>query len=187
MEDMVLANLWLQIKKDGKAFWAIAPLRGAELFKLRANAGAPISAQSRGSETFKGPIIHRWQDQAQETWVLMTPQDVPVIVNGNQVLGGIKVLENRDEIRFGGTNFRFYYSAEQLARIDRFEGGERTMTCPRCSQEILEGNAVVECPLCGVLHHQSEQYPCWTYAEHCALCNQSTALDMGYQWTPEGL
>ena len=43
----------------------------------------------------------------------------------------------------------------------------------------------VVCPGCEVLHHESPERRCWTYAERCVLCPQATDLDGGLRWTPE--
>jgi hypothetical protein len=51
---------------------------------------------------------------------------------------------------------------------------------------IEAGSAVVKCPNCGVVYHQSEERPCWTYADSCSMCARKTDLDAGFQWTPDG-
>jgi hypothetical protein len=80
-----------------------------------------------------------------------------------------------------------FYSTERLALVEEFPGANAPAYCPRCKQAIASGHPAVKCPGCGVYYHQSNELPCWTYTDVCALCPQSTALDAGYQWSPEAL
>jgi hypothetical protein len=97
---------------------------------------------------------------------------------------GLRVLEHRDEIRVAGAE-TVYYSAEKLAEVEPFVGADRPVYCARCRNPIAEGVPSVQCPGCGVRHHEAEEHPCWTYSEHCACCSQPTDLDAGFRWTPE--
>ena len=116
-----------------------------------------------------------------EVWILMSGPDADVRINGRWVAGGIRVLCDRDEIVVRGT--RRYFSTETLARIEPFDA-ERTVSCPRCRQTIDPEAPAVRCPRCKVWHHQSDELPCWTYADTCAMCPQPTDLAAGYLWTP---
>jgi hypothetical protein len=93
---------------------------------------------------------------------------------------------DRDEILLHGVG-RCYFSTETLARIEPLSEESATGCCPRCKQGMTAGEPAVRCPGCGVWHHQSDELPCWTYAERCAICGGSTALDAGFSWTPEEL
>jgi hypothetical protein len=116
-------------------------------------------------------------------WVLFgAPR---VCVNGNPLAAGIVVLRDRDEVLVGKR--RYFFSTETLAVGEVYGGGDQRAFCPRCKLEIAAGTPVVRCPGCGVRHHESETYPCWTYAEHCTMCDYPTALDAGFRWTPEAL
>ena len=118
-----------------------------------------------------------------EDWLLVgTPA---VRVNGVPLDAGIRVLDDRDELRTDDD--RTFFSTESLAAIAPFPGDERATFCPRCKLEIAPGSPAVRCPHCGVWHHQSDELPCWMYAEHCTMCDQPTALDAGFRWTPEEL
>jgi hypothetical protein len=116
-------------------------------------------------------------------WIVLAGEAIQV--NGSPLGAGIAVLGDRDEIRIGPE--RAFFSTERLATVTIYPGGEHAVFCPRCKLEIAAGTPVVRCPSCNVLHHQSDEYPCWTYAERCALCDQPTALDAGFRWTPEEL
>lgn len=119
-------------------------------------------------------------------WVLVAGQQVRLHLNGEPLQLGLRVLRHKDEIRIGGQ--RCYFSTEELAKVIAFEGLAQPVFCPRCKEKIEPGDLCVRCPNCGAYHHQSERFPCWTYAPTCAVCGQqSTELDAGYSWTPEML
>lgn len=117
-----------------------------------------------------------------DRWVLIAPASVRV--NGGAVDTGIVVLRDRDEVCTATQ--RLFFSTEVLAAIVPYPGSKPT-PCARCKLEIEPGAPSVACPRCRIWLHQSEDLPCWRYAPRCALCDQPTALDAGYQWTPEGL
>lgn len=118
-------------------------------------------------------------------WVLVSAGKAGVRINGMPVFMGIRVLQDQDEICVAGE--RVFFSTERLAHVDAFPGDESPIFCPRCKQLIPRGSPVVRCPQCQVFHHQSEELPCWTYSNTCALCGQSTTLDASYRFTPEDL
>lgn len=118
-----------------------------------------------------------------ETWVVLS-QGPGFRINGLRIASGIRALEDRDEIRISGLDGVFF-STESLAEIVAFREGDRPVACGRCREVISEGTPAVRCPGCGVWHHQSEEFPCWTYAERCACCEQATDLGTGYRWTPD--
>ena len=104
------------------------------------------------------------------------------------MLGGLHVLAHRDEIRAPGAR-SVYFSTEVLPEVTPLPTSEREIACPRCRRPILAGTPAVRCPAptCRIWHHASEKYPCWSYAESCALCPYPTDSEAGFQWTPEGL
>ena len=184
-----MAILWLKLEQGSKPAWAIVPLEGGDLFDLSPDSqGSPVKRNRKRAPRPKGALLRRTEaGKSKEMWVLLNPENVPVLVNGEPVLTGIRVLRNKDEIRIGGTGRRFYYSTERLARVERFAGGEPAVFCPRCKREIATGFEAVRCPQCQIWHHQSAELNCWTYSSSCSLCDQPTGLDAGYRWTPEAL
>jgi len=80
-----------------------------------------------------------------------------------------------------------FFSTERLATTEAYPGSPSRAFCPRCTQVIAVGEQAVRCPGCGLWHHGTEQLPCWTYGECCAVCSQPTGVDAGFQWTPEEL
>jgi len=180
-----VAHLWV---RDGAAQWAIASLDCGQAFALRSDPAAPVRlrSQRQKGKNQESAIIVRRQKAGEETWVLISRDTAHVRVNGLPLVIGMKVLQDRDQIRVDGVG-RMFFSTERLPHVEVFTGSEKAVFCPRCKSEILDGSRAVRCPQCEVWHHQSEELPCWTYSERCALCDQPTDLNASYRWTPEGL
>jgi hypothetical protein len=111
---------------------------------------------------------------------------VDLRLNGAPLQVGIRLLEDRDAIQTSDGSST-YFSSERLAEVELFPGSPEPVYCPRCKTEIEAGTPAVRCPGCDSQHHQSESFGCWLYADRCALCDQPTALDAGFRWSPEGL
>ena len=159
-----MAHLWLLEKDPMEATaraWSPRPLEGDAL-------AVPPARLLRAAD---------------EGWVVVGPPAVSV--NGSPLDTGIRVLRDRDELRAGSG--RVFFSTESLAVVAPLPVTGKTTFCPRCKLEIAPGSPAVRCPGCGVYHHQSEEFPCWTYSVTCALCDYPTALDAGYRWVPEEL
>jgi hypothetical protein len=117
-------------------------------------------------------------------WTMVGGREASLRVNGQPLVLGVRVLRDRDEISIAGQ--RCFFSTEELALVVPFPGMAQFICCPRCKQKLEPGTSAVACPHCRAWHHQSEEFPCWTYDATCALCQlHSTALDAGYSWTPE--
>jgi hypothetical protein len=122
---------------------------------------------------------------------LLLPPGMAARVNGRPVLGGLRILEHKDEVISGRS--RFFYSAEAtpLVVVFRREGETRSPTCPLCRGPIRDGEQAVQCPGCGRWFHQTDAAegkpakPCWTYAPTCRFCNHPTALGGAAGWRPE--
>ena len=121
-----------------------------------------------------------------ESWLVMSAMHAGVRLNGGRLLTGFRVLADRDELCIDGVG-RAFFSTERLASITPFPGAERPVRCARCRIVLNAGMPSVRCPACGALTHQSDDRPCWVYAEHCPQCSQATALDFGFCWSPEGM
>ena len=160
--------------------WAAVPLDRAA-FSLVRDSAQTLRLRA-GAEAADAPAtLLRSQLDGQENWVLTGDARV----NGMPLLTGIRVLRDRDELEVNGVHA--FFSTETLALVEPMPRGDKRVFCPRCKQGIESESAAVRCPRCRVWHHQSDDLPCWTYAERCALCDQPTALDAGYRWTPEEL
>lgn len=122
------------------------------------------------------------------SWTLVVDRNSAVEVNGAPVTAGLRVLEDRDEIRLAG-GAPIWFSTESLARVEpapAFAGRKRR--CPRCSDPIEAGSPAVCCPRCGVFSHEQQDRACFTYQKApCAACGEFSELDGSFHWTPEGL
>ena len=175
-----MANVW-QREDSG---WVRRPLSEA-LFTLVTRSRAarhPMASAEAGAPV----MLRRCGDAKSALWVLISSGAEKVHVNGQPLLAGLCVLRDRDEIQIGAQS-RFYYSTEELARVEPYPGGEGPVFCARCRQEIKAGSPAVRCPACGHWCEQSESKPCWTYGPACPMCDQPTDFDTGLRWTPEDL
>lgn len=130
------------------------------------------------------PQIHHAAGAGADRWFLLASCESRVRVNGTPLIAGIRALHDRDQITMGVAT-SFYFSTESLARVEPFVGGGAPTYCPRCKQTVVDGCASVRCPQCAVVHHESVDLGCWSYAGQCALCDQVTDLSSGFRWTPE--
>ena len=183
--------------------WGVAPLEG-DLHVLCGDAhaslrpqwvaedladsdrarGAAVPAGSDGALELRPLLLRVTDPSGDEQWAVVHSPGSSLRVNGTALATGIRVLSHRDELRMAGVPGRTFFSLEGLPRIVPFDGGEEGR-CPRCQQAIGIGTPAVRCPQCGVWHHESEEFGCWTYSSTCALCDQQTDLEGGFRWTPE--
>ncbi len=176
-----MAHLWLETG----AAWGVMPLSVDRIYCL----SGPEPRALANSERADAQPVTLCRSAAE--WLLLVRPDNRATVNGSPVDLGIRVLADRDEIVVygdrSGTLCHCFLSGERLASPQPFPDADGLGRCPRCKQPIENGQAAVQCPGCGVWHHQDERLPCWTYHDTCSLCEQPTALDTGYRWTPEEL
>ena len=179
-----MAHCWV----ESGAEWRVAPLAG-EAFCLSANPEKPVKSRNGKTADGASALLLRHPGSGGEVWVMIAAGAAksPVRVNGDALLTGIRVLRDRDEILLLG-KVRLFFSTESPARIEPFPGAPQPVRCRRCMQPIEPGSRAVKCPACGAWHHQSDdEFPCWTYGETCANCDQPSDLNAGFRWTPEGL
>jgi hypothetical protein len=183
-----MPHVWNLVKEDAGGRWVAAALAGDGFVvtcngdgqELKSPAGAVAAA--RGSVL----ILPSGHPDAALRWTLLAGRDAGVRINGLPLALGIRALADKDEILAGGR--RLFFSTEELARVIPFPGLAQAAFCPRCKQIIEPGDLAVCCPGCRAWSHQSERYPCWTYGQTCALCQQqSTALDAGFNFNPAAL
>jgi hypothetical protein len=178
-----MAHLWTQNQQSD---WAICPLR-SDYHALSPNPRDPVRPLRVLRPVKNGVLVGRYASPAGgENWILKCSATAPVRVNGQPVYLGTRTLKDRDEIVLAGTS-RFYFSTEELARVEPFPGAAQPVFCTRCKEQIAKDTLAVRCPACGQWCHQTDEKPCWPYGPSCPLCDQPTALDAGYRWTPEEL
>jgi hypothetical protein len=183
-----MSYFWIQ---DHEGFAAL-PLK-ASSYSISARANAPGSLSISVGTTHDGStaLLQALATSSANAWaILSSPGEIEI--NGLPLVSGIRVLRDRDAIRFDGGQIAFF-SAETTAQIEPFPGNE-SVSCPRCYSPIVPKKPSVRCPACGVWHHQmpgpegKRDWECWTRHETCAQCQkQPTDLQAGPTWTPEAL
>jgi hypothetical protein len=176
-------------KESPAGGWSVFPLV-ADGYTI-SSAGKLVS-RANGEQPQPRLGVALVRQAANDTWILLAEPSAPVYVNGQAVPLGVRILRDRDEIRVGRMQpATLFFSTERMASVEPFPGADRAIHCPRCKTELAVGVPAVRCPnpQCGLWHHQApgSNLPCWTYDTRCASCDQQTALDAGYRWTPEGL
>jgi hypothetical protein len=117
--------------------------------------------------------------------VLLVRPGVWVRVNGEPVLGGMRILEHRDEVLAG--EYRLVFSQQGVPVVAPFTpaNGTRLPTCPVCRGPVREASPAVQCPGCARWFHQDGAKTCWSYAPSCRFCNHPTAFDDSAAWRPD--
>ncbi len=174
-----MAHLWF---RGDESLWAVIPLDGRAV-DISVQPPRVLAAEFELGED-RPAVIMRAVAGDSPVWVLLAAADSDVRINGFAPVAGVRVLQDRDEIRAFPSDALFF-STETPAHVEAFAATERAIFCGRCRQPIQDGGLAVRCPNCGIWYHQGEQLPCWTYAATCAFCPQSTTLDAGFTWTPE--
>jgi hypothetical protein len=127
---------------------------------------------------------------AERVAALMVRPGLPARVNGEPILGGLRLLGHKDEVLLGTR--RLYYSAESRPVAVRYlrEGESHPPACPVCRGPLRDGERAVRCPGCGRWYHQLEvetdgrEKRCFTYAPACRYCRHPTDLSGGPVWSP---
>jgi len=167
---------------DGGEGWAVLRLEG-EAVSLAAPLPRVVVA-GREAGDVEAPVLLRHGDGVACRWVLLAGGEGAVRVNGLPLVGGLRLVEDRDEIWPRGAA-PLFFSTEDLARVEPFPPHEGAKFCARCKLEVEAESPAVRCPGCSVWYHQTDEYPCWSYGPTCALCDQPSDLTAGYRWTPE--
>ena len=181
-----MAHLWTQDAR-GNGRWAILTLDQQAPLDLGVTPPARLAAGpgSRLPRVLLVPI-----PATPNGWGLVVAPASAVRVNGWQLVGGIRVLRDRDEFVVQGVGGAYYFSTERLARIEAYDGaGVEGAACPRCRQSIAPGSPVVRCPGCSVACHEDATVAlaCGSYGPQCPVCGHPSALDAGFRWTPEDI
>ncbi len=177
-----MAHIWFL---DAENIWSALPLNGHAV-DVSVYPPRPLAEGFRLGQDARAAVIRTELADA-PAWVLLAAGDGDVCVNGFAPIAGIRVLQDHDEIRSALCE-PLFFSTETLARVEEFPGSDHVVYCGRCRQPMEKGQMAVQCPQakCRIWYHQTETLPCWTYAAACAFCPQSTSLDAGFEWTPEG-
>jgi hypothetical protein len=175
-----VAHIWLQ---NETREWTAHPLKDDECFLesiLNETSGQAPASDGAHPDV----LILRTEIDSQENWAVVAGFESGIAINGIPLSLGIHVFRDRDEIRWSREGIGFFSSEEPASVLD-FPERDRKVLCPRCKQEIVPETPAVRCPKCKIWYHQSEKFPCYTYAEYCATCPRPASLDGGYEWMPE--
>lgn len=170
-----MSRLWYQAESGTWQTLALAELRSVLPAEAFADGGIELVPFGQGSE--RGVA-------------LVTAGTANVMAGGQPVVGGLRVLENKDEILVGF--LRLYFSTESTPELMPFvlPAGARRPKCAVCRFPLEDAQPSVKCPQCGRVYHQipaeGEQpaKPCWTYRPQC-LCGHPTSLSGEPAWRPE--
>jgi hypothetical protein len=169
-----MAVLWMNNLKQ----WMPLPLNG-QAMAFTADAVQQTVETPGDADAQIVPAMNSAQ------WALLARSGITASVNGEALYLGIRVLRDRDAIRIAAGN-QIFFSTESLAQVVAFPEN-RPIPCARCKTEIAPQSPAVKCPQCGAWHHQTDVFPCWTYAAHCAACERMTEMNDQYHWTPDGI
>jgi hypothetical protein len=140
----------------------------------------------------KGSVrIVRFGEGTEGGVALLARSGVHVRINGLPVLGGIALLQHRDEILINAERFCFSAETRPVVTTFHMEPGSRGPTCPVCRGSLADGEQAVRCPGCGRWFHQIEASEgrkarsCWTYSATCRFCQHPTSLSGETAWRPE--
>lgn len=175
-----MAHLWIE---EYPGDWAVILLESSRVDLTTLRKSARGATRERTRARTRAAYLLRDAARERAAWHLLARPEIAISINGLPLLGGLRVLDDRDEIRLAGDDALFF-STEELARVVPTPITDKPMMCPRCRQRVEPGTLAVCCPDCRLWYHQSDALPCWTYAPTCALCPQPTPLDTGFRWTP---
>jgi hypothetical protein len=122
---------------------------------------------------------------------LLVRPGVAARVNGEPVLGGLRLLEHADEVLVGAVRLCFSQESTPVVVCFALAAGQRPPVCPVCRGPVKEGAQAVQCPGCGRWFHQlgaedgRPAKPCWTYAPTCRFCNHPTSFAAEAAWRPD--
>jgi hypothetical protein len=120
--------------------------------------------------------------------VMLVRDGVWVRVNGEPVLGGMRILEHTDEVLIEDVRLVFSQETTPVQVSFQATAGQRAPTCPICRGPIRDGMQAVQCPGCGRWFHQIDgppAKPCWTYAPTCRFCQHPTSFAAEAAWRPD--
>jgi hypothetical protein len=165
-----MAFLWTKAADK----WATHPLDGTQSL-LENPAGHSIP-----------PIQLHFSEETGNSWYLLASSNAAVSINTVVVRNGIRVLHDKDLIRWGDQ--QFYFTTDGPLLPAPFPGSGAPCLCPRCKTEILPGRLAIHCH-CGIWVHEDASIakPCFSYGETCPVCSQRTDQAAAFSFNPQEL
>lgn len=184
-----MAHLWMQV--DGGQ-WTVKPLDDwCRLLDYDERDLAPGQRDDRSDRTVAVERVEEPMGSLATStpiWVLIAGSQAKIRVNGVALIDRFRLLQDRDEIRI--RTKRSYFAAKSPPMVIKYRGAnpeareDHPPLCARCERSIEPFIQAVCCSKCLSWHHQSEDEPCWTQSESCAVCSQVTDLN-AFEWRPE--
>ena len=146
----------------------------------------PLETWTLAAAGWDAPGVHvrRALTATGETWVVIAETGAAVLVNGEPVRIGLRVLTNRDDLRTGdGT--RAVFSDECRATEVPFPSGLAAVRCARCTGDLAPGEPAVQCPGCRCWYHEHGDFVCWSSIPFCQSCGRTTGVVADDAWVPE--
>lgn len=177
-----MASFWIQTTTN-KDSWAKSVMQG-EIVELTGAPPEPTAVAAGTALRSTVPVVRRCLVSGTESWILIVPAGMSIYVNGNAVKTHARLLRDRDAIWWCGIS-TLYFSTEREVWPELFPGHDLPVYCPRCKQELAKNQLAVECPACGLFHHEdpTAKLECWSYTDVCAGCDRQTGLD-AVSWSP---
>ena len=143
-----MAHLWTE-DAEGKG-WAVAPLLGSA-YGVSGQGLSLVDDRDRGPDGLSpSALLVRGDSGSLEQWLLLARKRGNVQVNGSPLVLGVRLLCDRDElvVRADGASaaLRCFFSAERLAEVVAYPGGDGAVRCPRCKQPMERNQMAVRCP-----------------------------------------
>jgi hypothetical protein len=179
--------LWRRRAGDGGAKWDAHAVDGGELSRAFSVLG---SAAAEASSRAPSIALASLRKDSNAGAALLVLAGTPAWVNGDPVVGGLRVLVHRDEIVVGSELYCYSAHSRPIVSAFTLAAGARRPRCGVCRMAVEDGQAAVACPQCGRLYHQLEAAGehgaklCWTYLPAC-LCGHPTALGADEPWRPD--
>ena len=164
----------------------------ATILRFTAGGFLPEPISGEGRQVLAGEtVLVSFQDGSRSQYILVSQDGEKTQVNGEPLVGGLRVLRHRDELLVEGD--RLYFSAQTTPVVEAYQhqGDAKPPRCPICRAEIKDGDLVVRCPGCTRVYHQStgvegqDDRPCWTYCRTCKFCEHPTSLTGEDAWQPD--
>lgn len=188
-----MAHIFSSINTADFRGWGIIPIDQCDAVVLTGDPDSPVKVCKGNRDYSRAHVIKEKIKDGSEMFVLVTPAEAKqqVRINGDPILAGIRVLQDHDEIvvrSYEGESYRLFFSIEKIAKIEQLSEHDHAANCARCLKKINPGDQVVKCPApgCRAVHHQSDEFNCWTYNSKCAnsMCYQDTEISSEFRWVP---
>src|SRR5262249_25788532 len=142
-------------------------------------AGKPVNGEEIGVPGVALLVLPR------QGAVLLARPGVWVRVNGDPVLGGMRLLEHKDEVLADAV--RLVFSQQGVPTVVAFSlrGGGRLPRGPVCRGLVREPAVSVQCPGCPRWFPREGAKPGWPYAPACRFCTHPAAFDDAAAWRPD--